>query len=259
MIVILHNYKFYLRTGTRRPDIKAKDRNLSTYFDIDMFIRSRDSSSKQFYEELVKTQLFNDFIIHVSFLSELDPTLADGLAFFDDCCNRINPNTDRDGIKLLDLNRYSDQTVVILPPEPLLINNEQQEFLYNGLSELKIEYFNNNVHLNNDKVDKGIDDLLLSRNKLNIPIGVRSKTEKLQAQQKLDSIFSTNRSPQSWAYCLLSNTYALWFIYLPYFIESSESEVIELNKAFKVLVKIQKQMLSQPDEVSKPNLNLIFN
>jgi hypothetical protein len=71
MTSLLHNYKAYLRTGMRRPDIKAKDRNLSTYYDIDGFIRSRDSSSQAFYRELVQTQLFNDFIINISFLSEL--------------------------------------------------------------------------------------------------------------------------------------------------------------------------------------------
>ena len=38
MTSLLHNYKAYLRTGTRRPDINAKDRNLSTYYDIDGFI-----------------------------------------------------------------------------------------------------------------------------------------------------------------------------------------------------------------------------
>ena len=35
MISILHNYKQFLRTVTRRPDIKAIDRNLSAFFDCD--------------------------------------------------------------------------------------------------------------------------------------------------------------------------------------------------------------------------------
>ncbi len=273
LAAILHNYKSYLRTGTRRPDIKAKDRNLSIFYDIDAFIRSRDSSSHQFYKELVQTQLFNDFIINISFLSELDSSLADALAFFDDCCKRINPNSDKDDNRLLDINRFiSDQTVVILPPEPFMINNEKQEFSYTGLGELNLAYFGEDVCLsdgNNENIDEKnnsngnltllntsiiIDDFLsLSRRLPNTPIGVRSKAEKIQAQNKLDLNFSLNnhhhRSSKSWAYCLLSNSYAMWFIYLPIYIESCEFKVIGLNNTFKVLVKMQKQLLTQPDEV----------
>jgi hypothetical protein len=35
MISILHNYKQFLRMVTRRPDIKAIDRNLTTFFDCE--------------------------------------------------------------------------------------------------------------------------------------------------------------------------------------------------------------------------------
>ena len=35
MASILHNYKTFLRTVTRRPDIKAIDRNLATFFDCE--------------------------------------------------------------------------------------------------------------------------------------------------------------------------------------------------------------------------------
>ena len=254
MISLLNNYKMFLRTGTRRPDIKAKDRNLSTYYDIDGFIRSRDSSSQLFYRELVQTQLFNDFIINISFLSELEPTIAGALAFFDDCCNRVVHNTNTD---LLNLNRYiSDQTVFILPPEAPTNNDEL--FLYNGLPDLKKEYFDGEVANVNEEEIKNEElnanhlneDLsLASKRLLNTPIGVRSKAEKLQAQQRLVLTFTTNRSSKSWAYCLLSNTYSLWFIYLPFYLESCESKVVELNNTFKVFVRIQKQLLSQPDEV----------
>lgn len=252
MIAILQNYKSYLRTGTRRPDIKAKDRNISTYYDISAFIRSRDSSSQSFYKELVQTQLFNDFIINISFLSELDQTIADSLAFFDDCCNRVvNSNT-----SLLKLNRFiNDQTIVILPPEPLS-NNSDEEFLYNGLPDLKFENFcvgGGDENINCDTYCNQHNDDLISSNKrlINTPMGIRSKAEKLQAQQRLDSQFSANRSSKSWSYCLLSNAYALWFIYLPFYLETCESKVIGLNNAFKVLVKMQKQLLTQPDEVNK--------
>ena len=35
MVSILHNYKQFLRMVTRRPDIKAIDRNLTTFFDCE--------------------------------------------------------------------------------------------------------------------------------------------------------------------------------------------------------------------------------
>jgi hypothetical protein len=39
MIYIMQNYERYLRTVTRRPDLKAIDRNLATFFDCEGFIR----------------------------------------------------------------------------------------------------------------------------------------------------------------------------------------------------------------------------
>jgi hypothetical protein len=44
MATIMYNYKNFLKTVTRRPDIKALDRNLATYFDSEGFIRSKDTS-----------------------------------------------------------------------------------------------------------------------------------------------------------------------------------------------------------------------
>ncbi len=135
--------------------------------------------------------------------------------------------------------------------------------MYNGLPELKLENFDDvdskkkeDTIKNNEEFNSTFnhlslnDDVLLAKRLLNTPIGVRSKAEKLQAQQRLDTTFSTNRSSKSWAYCLLSNTYALWFIYLPFYLESTESKVVGLNNTFKVFVKIQKQLLTQPDEVN---------
>lgn len=38
MIHILYNYKSFMRTVTRRPDMKALDRNLSKFFDCEGYL-----------------------------------------------------------------------------------------------------------------------------------------------------------------------------------------------------------------------------
>lgn len=129
MVTILQNYKNFLRTVTRRPDLRAIDRNLSIFFDCDGFLRSKDTSSQFFFSELIKTQLFYDCIMNLSFTSELDPILADSFAFFADICSRMSPQSvngaiassptspkDED-VRLLEYIEHSNtQTMVIMPP-----------------------------------------------------------------------------------------------------------------------------------------------
>lgn len=259
MVSILHNYKQYLRTGTRRPDTKALDRNLNTYFDCNGFIQSKESSySAYFYQELTRTQLFYDFIMNVSFISELEPSLADSLEFFDDCCNKFNTtNIDRDeSIRLLDINtNLSDQTIVVLPPE----ENNDMEWKYDKFPELDSSLFEvTSIASNNQNTLKPLK-LLSVKNSPKTPntphIGLRTKAEKIQSQKKLINKFTKiedlKKQSEEWAFCLLSNAYSLWFIYLPALIESNqETKIINtLNYAYKVLIRMQKQLLKQPDEI----------
>jgi hypothetical protein len=52
------------------------------------------------------------------------------------------------------------------------------------------------------------------------------------------------------AYCFLSNTYALWFIYLPEYVKDcGDLKKNGLNYAYQVLIQMQKHGLHQPDEV----------
>jgi hypothetical protein len=94
MASVLFNYKSFLKTNTRKPVQKAKDRNLAEFFDTDAFLRSKETSCQFFYKELVKTQLFYDCIMNLSFTSELDPVLADSFAFFAEICSKVNPSKD---------------------------------------------------------------------------------------------------------------------------------------------------------------------
>lgn len=129
MAQILANYKSFQLTVSKRPDMKAKDRNLTKFFDSESFIRSKDTQCQTFYRELTRTQLFYDCIMNLSFTTELDSSLADSFFFFAEICNRlsvpnhlINSPTSPTGVKnedekLLELYECENgQTVVVLPP-----------------------------------------------------------------------------------------------------------------------------------------------
>ncbi|CAF1357891.1 unnamed protein product, partial [Rotaria sordida] len=55
--------------------------------------------------------------------------------------------------------------------------------------------------------------------------------------------------PTQWAYCLLSNVYSLWFMHLPTMIECYTSPRDILNYAYKILVQMNRQHLTNPDEI----------
>jgi len=112
MVSIMHNYKQFLRTVTRRPNQTALDRNLATFFDCEGFVRSKEPSSRVFFQELIKTQLFYDCVMNLSFATELDQSLIDSFAFFSECCSR----SIRDDERFLELYEPASSTVVILPP-----------------------------------------------------------------------------------------------------------------------------------------------
>jgi hypothetical protein len=52
------------------------------------FLKSRDRTHQKFYGQLTKTQIFIRFIEECTFVSDKDT----GLAFFDDCIEKVNPN-----------------------------------------------------------------------------------------------------------------------------------------------------------------------
>lgn len=129
MATILQSYKTYQLTVTRKPDLKAIDRNLTKFFNCEGFIQSKDVQCQDFYRLLTRTQLFNDCVMNLSFTSELEPSLADAFYFFADICSRLNTavhspgaQTD-DDFRLLELDECENsQTVVVLPPS--VDNNE---------------------------------------------------------------------------------------------------------------------------------------
>ena len=131
MCTSFYGYKQYLRPILRRPNQLSTD--ASVLFEFDGFLNSRDSSYLKFYTYIVRTQMFSRFIEERSFLSS--STLNQSalihenlhhnysLAFFDECCKRVQQNlenNEQQPFSLLETpgtrkDFLTDKTTVILP------------------------------------------------------------------------------------------------------------------------------------------------
>lgn len=113
MVLTLKDYRSYLLPITKAPTVGTTDPQ--ALFQLNDFLRSRDKGYLKFFTLLMKTQMFIRFIEERSFVADGDH----GLAFFDDCMEKIN-NEDVTAFKLveLDIVQKNDRTVYILPPEP---------------------------------------------------------------------------------------------------------------------------------------------
>ena len=110
MASVLGGYRQFLLPITRAPTAGVTD--VDNLFDTEAFLRSRDRNYHQFYNMLMKTQMFTKFIEECSFVSDINTSLA----FFDECVERVERE---EGGRLLESEvSLSDRTVFILPPEP---------------------------------------------------------------------------------------------------------------------------------------------
>lgn len=118
MVLTLKDYRTYLLPITKAPTVGTTDPQ--ALFQLNDFLKSRDKGYLKFFTLLMKTQMFIRFIEERSFVADGDH----GLAFFDDCMEKIN-NEDVTAFKLveLDMVHKSDRTVYILPPEPSASGN----------------------------------------------------------------------------------------------------------------------------------------
>lgn len=213
MVHILHNYKNFLRTVTRRPDIKAIDRNLSKFFDTEGFIRSKESSCREFYSELTKTQLFYDCVMNLSFTSELEPSLADAYEFFSQLCYKSNAQLTQspykeDDLPILELNELeNNHTIVILPPNldnqlmikmPDMTENSNDDDSNSGQSSY-VESFNSAfVYVQKSKsrfpplkCELFVDDAAKSVANSALDLNVQSDAQSRQAAYEVESNLNT--------------------------------------------------------------------
>ena len=77
------------------------------------FLRSRDKAHFKFFSLVTKTQMFIRFIEERSFVSDMDA----GLAFFDECAEKVENEDESVHLLEVDESHYSERTVFIMPPE----------------------------------------------------------------------------------------------------------------------------------------------
>ncbi|KAK6640985.1 hypothetical protein RUM44_012684 [Polyplax serrata] len=234
MATILKGYRSYLLPIVRAPTIGTTDPK--SLFDLQGFLKSRDRSDHKFFVMLMKTQMFIRFIEERSFVSDMDV----GLAFFDECTEKVEESSGR-LLEFEDIeeSHRSERTVFIPPPEP---NGLPPGVLYN------YQAFNLDGNLFKNKDIKNVLNVPNSENTPGSPMARRTKHE-VKSAQKL-ARRKHLQSAQSWAKCLLTTCYSLWFLHLPSFVisDASKSSVC-LRVAYELLVKIQKLRLHPTDEV----------
>ncbi|XP_016060974.1 PREDICTED: DENN domain-containing protein 4C isoform X2 [Miniopterus natalensis] len=252
MASILKGYRTYLKPITEAPSKKATA--VDSLFDRQGFLKSRDRAYTKFYTLLSKTQIFIRFIEECSFVSDKDT----GLAFFDDCIEKLFPDkgtekTDKvdfdstDDTKLIELDdsQKSEHTVFVMPPEPPPDDGKDlsPKYSYKYFPRLDLKLFDRPQELK----------LCFSRHPTGTSItnspalmAKRSKQE-IKTAHKLAKRCYTN--PPQWAKCLFSHCYSLWFICLPAYVRVSHPKVRALQHAYEILIKMRKTDVDPLDEV----------
>ncbi|XP_036712654.1 DENN domain-containing protein 4C isoform X2 [Balaenoptera musculus] len=252
MASILKGYRTYLRPITEAPSNKATAAD--SLFDRQGFLKSRDRAYTKFYTLLTKTQIFIRFIEECSFVSDKDT----GLAFFDDCIEKLFPDkgtekTDKvdfdsaEDTKLIELDdsQKSEHTVFIMPPEPPPDDGKDlsPKYSYKYFPRLDLKLFDRPQELK----------LCFSRHPTgssitNSPALMAKRTkQEIKTAHKLAKRCYTN--PPQWAKCLFSHCYSLWFICLPAYVRVSHPKVRALQQAYDVLIKMRKTDVDPLDEV----------
>ncbi|KAF4025339.1 hypothetical protein G4228_017299 [Cervus hanglu yarkandensis] len=253
MASILKGYRTYLRPITEAPSNKATAAD--SLFDRQGFLKSRDRAYTKFYTLLSKTQIFIRFIEECSFVSDKDT----GLAFFDDCIEKLFPDkgtekTDKvdfdsaEDTKLIELDdsQKSEHTVFIMPPEPPPDDGKDlsPKYSYKYFPRLDLKLFDRPQELK----------LCFSRHPTgssitNSPALMAKRTkQEIKTAHKLAKRCYTN--PPQWAKCLFSHCYSLWFICLPAYVRVSHPKVRALQQAYDVLIKMRKTDVDPLDEAS---------
>ncbi|XP_036116861.1 DENN domain-containing protein 4C isoform X1 [Molossus molossus] len=252
MASILKGYRVYLKPITEAPSKKATA--VDSLFDRQGFLKSRDRAYTKFYTLLSKTQIFIRFIEECSFVSDKDT----GLAFFDDCVEKLFPDkgiekTDKvdidstDDTKLIELDdsQKSEHTVFIMPPEPPPDDGKDlsPKYSYKYFPRLDLKLFDRPQELKFCFSRHPTGNSITNSPAL---MAKRSKQE-IKTAHKLAKRCYTN--PPQWAKCLFSHSYSLWFICLPAYVRVSHPKVRALQQAYDVLIKMRKTDVDPLDEV----------
>ncbi|XP_043391556.1 DENN domain-containing protein 4B isoform X6 [Chelonia mydas] len=240
MACVLKGYRSFLLPITRAPCDTTHDS--SSLFFLQGFLKSRDRAYQKFYGQLLRTQLFTQFIQECSFVSDRHACLE----FFDTCVEKVQVDLEKaEDAPLMELDdsHGSEHTVFIMPPEePLGPDGAELPALYcyDSFPVLRSELF-----------ERPQDQLaaLLCQPKSSAPSSPaprRTKQEMKMAQRVAQKYSSM---PDMWARCLLGHCYGLWFIYLPTYVRAAPSKVRALQTAYEVLKQMESRKVVLPDEV----------
>uniref|UniRef100_A0A8C3L139 DENN domain containing 4C n=1 Tax=Chrysolophus pictus TaxID=9089 RepID=A0A8C3L139_CHRPC len=252
MASILKGYRTFLKPITQAPSNKATAAD--SLFDHQGFLKSRDRAYAKFYTHLTKTQIFSSFIEECSFVSDKDT----GLAFFDDCIEKLFPDkgtekgdkVDVDSVEdarliELDESQKSEHTVFIMPPEPPPDDGQDRapKYSYKNFPRLDFKLFDRPQELK----------LSFRRHPAGCSI---SNSPALMAKRTKQEIKTAHKlakkyyvSPPQWAKCLFSHSYSLWFICLPAYVRVAHPKVKALQQAYDILIKMRKTDVEPLDEV----------
>ena len=241
------------------------DKDKSDMIDQDGFLKSREKHYHKFYEMLMRTQMFTKFIEERSFVSDTNTALA----FFDECISKVTANfqspdqqqhlteSSTSGLRFLELEGFdTDRTVFILPPDASdlptgsVYKHEKFENLNPDLFEDRTEQFyanNNNLldHISSDNdyannINGGGNCAIFSTP--SSALAKRTKQEIRSAQKSARK--NRNAHPLSWAMCLMSTSYSLWYIHLPGLMLANKQKPQNLRIGLTILQRMQRMKLS---------------
>ncbi|XP_064610092.1 C-myc promoter-binding protein-like isoform X2 [Liolophura sinensis] len=232
MACLMKGYKPYLKPITKAPTLSTTDAN--SLFDLPGFFKSRDKAYHKFFTQFMRTQTFIRFLEERSFVSTNDA----GLAFFDECTEKVEETRDEPKLIETDDSVNSERTVFILPPEPTDLP-EGKTYSYNGFPPLNYDLFlqKTKTHAPLSGKQSGCP---------HSPMARRTKQEVKSAQKMAQQHITT---PHLWSKCLLAHCYSLWFVHLPAFVKNHASKPKALQLAYEVLKRMQRVKLQPPDEI----------
>uniref|UniRef100_A0A3B4WVT5 DENN domain containing 4C n=1 Tax=Seriola lalandi dorsalis TaxID=1841481 RepID=A0A3B4WVT5_SERLL len=245
MASILKGYRSYLKPITQAPSEKATAAD--SLYDLQGFLKSRDRAHQKFYSQLTKTQIFIRFIEECTFVSDKDT----GLAFFDDCVEKVITNPvegeSSEDTRLLELDesQKSEHTVFVMPPEPPADGGPDPaaRYTYKGFPRLQMDLFDRPRVLRPALSSRAAGASLSSSPAL---LAKRTKQE-IKLAYKMAKRFYSN--PPLWARCLFSHCYSLWFICLPAAVRLAKSKSRAMQQAYNVLLKMRTTEVEVLDEV----------
>ncbi|KAM4644501.1 LOW QUALITY PROTEIN: DENN domain-containing protein 4B [Amazona ochrocephala] len=239
MACALRGYRGFLRPVQLESPPGGRD---TESLELQGFLRSRERGSQRFYSQLLRTQLFAQFIEDRSFGADRQPCLE----FFDSCVDKVQPDLEKpEDTPLIELDdaRGGEHTVFITPPEQPVAPDGSElpaRYHYDGFPTLRPE-------LLQPPPDPLAPRLVPARSSAPCSPAPCRTTQEMKAAQRVAQKYSS--VPDMWGRCLLGHCYGLWFLYLPTHVRAAPAKLPALHAAYDVLRRMEGRKVVLPDEV----------